>query len=146
MGRHWYLVPAISILTERECILWLSYSMEENKKPEFCISLAMTCQVLLFKCSEQFFTVSRSYQKTVFFFSRGEHFSERENRLQAHKHSVDTLMFLAHCNGTQKNNGRVCNPRHALSHLVSKIRMCGLEGFVTSPIQKVTLEKKKATS
>lgn len=88
---------AISVITGCECMLWLSYSLKKNKKLGFCISLAMTCQVSLFKCSEQFLTVSRSYQKqSLFFFFSPERsiFKERENLLQAHKHSVDMHIFL----------------------------------------------------
>lgn len=70
-------------------------------------------------------TVSHSKQKlpkTVFFFflQRGA-FLREENLLQAHTHSVDTHIFLSHCNEIQKNNGGVCNLRHALSHLTSKV-------------------------
>ena len=92
-------------------------------------------------------TVSHSKQKlpkTVFFFfflQRGA-FLKEENWLQAHKHSVDTHMFLAHCNGIQRNNGGVCNLRHAFLRLRSKIRMCRLAGFVTFPIQRATCEIK----
>lgn len=45
-------VVAIGIITGCECIVWLSSSGKKNKKPGFCISLAMTCQALLFKCSQ----------------------------------------------------------------------------------------------
>lgn len=51
--------------------------------------------------------------------------------LQVHKHSVDMHIFLAHCNGIQKNKNRVCNLRRALSHLASLTRTCRLVSFVT---------------
>lgn len=62
--------------------------------------------------------------------------------LQAHKHSVDTHMFLAHCKRIQKNSGGVFHHRHAPSYLMTKMRLYRLEGFVTLPMQRVTWEIK----
>lgn len=97
------LVLAISLITGCECILWLSSSASKNNKnPEFCISLAVACQVLLFRCSEQFLTVSRSNQKRAVFCPPVGCIFKRETRYKCTNNSVDMHILLAHCNRIQK--------------------------------------------
>lgn len=93
------------------------HSQKEKKKKQERIVLHFfssdTPSPLLLRCSQQFVTVSTSYQKQVlfslqrlalfFFFSGGA----RKNLLQAHKQCVDMFTFLARCQGTQKNGCRV---------------------------------------
>lgn len=79
-----------------------------------------------------FRTVSHSKQKlpkqSLFCFPPEGSIFNRETCYKQ-TNSVDVHIFLAHCNGIQKNNGGACNLRHAFPLLTGKIRMCRLEGF-----------------
>lgn len=118
---------------------------EKTRSGGFVFSFAVTSQDLLFRCSEQFLTVGRSYQKQSFLSppfpapsastaphpspptSRGLHFLRRGRGgglLRAHKHRVDTHMPSSLAGkGIQRNSGWVFNLRRAPSRLITKIRL-----------------------
>lgn len=125
------------------CILRLSYPANKNKKQGFLYFFSYDISRLAIQV---FRTVSHSKQKLpkTFFFPHLQRvaFLREEDLLQAHKHSVDTHMFLAHCKRIQKNSGGVFHHRHAPSYLMTKMRLYRLEGFVTLPMQRVTWEIK----
>lgn len=115
---------------------------EKTRSGGFVFSFAVTSQDLLFRCSEQFLTVGRSYQKQSFlsllppapsasttphlqrvaFFKTG--WGVGGGLLRAHKHRVDTHMPSSLAGkGIQRNSGWVFNLRGAPSRLITKIRL-----------------------
>lgn len=115
---------------------------KKTRSGGFVFSFAVTSQDLLFRCSEQFLTVGRSYQKQSFLSSppapsasttptprppqlqRVAFFKTGGDLLRAHKHRVDTHMPSSLAGkGIQKNSGWVFNLRRAPSRLITKIRL-----------------------